>query len=155
MLMFASVVELFTLWLVHPFPQFFTLSGWFAKHDRQKLLMPGIHLTCAFGTVFGGLMQSSAFSGTLKDTSSTSSLIIPQLRLGCGGVCYDKTLRWLERRSVHPIGLHLILPDTCLGFASDWFGQYYSLREIAARLLVSTTHALSLGIAELLMHSPP
>lgn len=153
--MFASVVELFTLWLVHPFPQFFTLSGWFAKHDRQKLLMPGIHLTCAFGTVFGGLMQSSAFSGTLKDTSSTSSLIIPQLRLGCGGVCYDKTLRWLERRSVHPIGLHLILPDTCLGFASDWFGQYYSLREIAARLLVSTTRALSLGIAELLMHSPP
>lgn len=30
-------------------------------------------------------MQSSAFPGTFKDTSPTSSLIIPQLILGFGG----------------------------------------------------------------------
>lgn len=137
-----------------------THSCRFAERDRHKLSSSEICINTSFWNSSWKTDAVVCFSWHVQGHVSHELVNHFPIKTGVGGVCYDKTLRWLERRSVRPTGPRLILPDTCLGFGNDWFGQCYSLRVIAAhspraRLLVLTTRALPLGIVELLMHSPP
>ncbi len=134
----------------------FTLSGWFAKHDRQKLLKPRYPSNLCFWNSFWRTDAVICFLWHAQGHVSHELVNHSPIKTGVrGGLLWQNSQvtgaseRVSDRTAPHS-------PWHLSGFC-QWliWTMLFSESNCSSAFLVSTTRALPLGIAELLMHSPP